>query len=239
MTADRIARLTASWRTAEAAGVLQTARDEFGDRLAAVSSFGAESAVLLHLIAQVDPQTPVLFLETGMHFPETTAHRQALTARLGLTNVRLLTPDTAEHAAEDPDDTLHQRDVDACCALRKVRPLDRALEGFDAWITGRKRFQAETRERLALFETDAASGRVKINPLANWAPHDIETYLDAEHLPRHPLVAEGYPSIGCWPCTSPVAAGEDPRAGRWRGEAKTECGIHVGADGKLVRSQPA
>jgi len=198
-------------------------------RIAAVSSFGAESAVLLHLIASIDPAVPVLFLDTAKHFAETLAYRDELIARLGLSDVRSLAPDPAELAARDESGLRWSYDPDGCCEIRKVRPLARALEGFDASFTGRKGFQSATRSGLARFEIDTtdAAGRLKVNPLADWSSGQIGDYLAASGLPPHPLVARGYPSIGCSPCTSMVAPGEDPRAGRWRGWDKTECGIHV------------
>ena len=198
-------------------------------RIAAVSSFGAESAVLLHLIASIDPAVPVLFLDTGKHFTETLAYRDELVARLDLGDVRSLAPDPAELAARDESGLRWSYDPDGCCEIRKVRPLARALEEFDASFTGRKGFQSATRSGLARFEIDTtdAAGRLKVNPLADWSSGQIEDYLIASGLPTHPLVARGYPSIGCSPCTSVVAPGEDPRAGRWRGWDKTECGIHV------------
>lgn len=205
-------------------------------RTVLVSSFGADSAVLLHMVAQIDKGTPVLFLDTLMLFPETIQYQADLTVALGLWNVRILRPDEHALTARDPDGALHKSDTDACCALRKTAPLNAALEGFDSWITGRKRHQAGTRAALDLFEADA--GRIKINPLAHWTPLDVRNYLERHALPLHPLVKQGYPSIGCAPCTSPVAAGEDPRAGRWRGQAKTECGIHF-AHGKLQREGKA
>ena len=194
-------------------------------RIALVSSFGAESAVLLHMVSRIDPATPVLFIDTELLFAETLAYQTALGARLGLSDIRRIAPDLTEAAAEDPEGDLNRRDPDACCDLRKTRPLARALDGFDAWITGRKRHQNATRRALTLFEEDA--GRIKINPLAAWDAASLIAYMKANGLPPHPLVSQGYPSIGCAPCTSPVAAGEDPRAGRWRGAAKTECGIHL------------
>jgi phosphoadenosine phosphosulfate reductase len=208
--------------------------------VAAVSSFGAESAVLLHLVAQIDPDLPVLFLETGKHFPETLAYRDLLSERLGLTNVVNLVPDAAELAKKDESGLRWSYDPDGCCEIRKVQPLARALAGFDATITGRKAFQAATRANLPRFEIDKSDpqGRLKINPLIDWSAEDLADYVAEHDLPPHPLVAEGYPSIGCSPCTSKVAPGEDPRAGRWRGWDKTECGIHVpgqpnGDDGEL------
>jgi phosphoadenosine phosphosulfate reductase len=204
-------------------------KDGLTGDLAVVSSFGAESAVLLHLVAQIDPSVPVLFLETGKHFPATLAYRDALVERLGLTDLRNLTPDAAELAAKDENGLRWSYDPDGCCDIRKVAPLARAVAGFDATITGRKGFQSSTRANLPRFEIDTtdAQGRLKINPLIDWDAEAIAAYIAAHDLPPHPLVAEGYPSIGCSPCTSKVAPGEDPRAGRWRGWDKVECGIHV------------
>ena len=198
-------------------------------RVAVVSSFGAESAVLLHLLASIDPAVPVLFLDTGKHFPETLAYRDEIAARLGLTGLINLTPDAEALAKRDESGLRWSYDPDGCCEIRKVQPLAAAMEGFDASITGRKGFQSATRAGLPRFEIDKsdAAGRLKINPLADWSADQIQAYFEATGLPAHPLVAEGYPSIGCSPCTSKVAAGEDPRAGRWRGWDKTECGIHV------------
>ena len=173
-----------------------------------------------------------------MHFPETIAYRDQLIETFGLRDVRVLRPKPSELASEDPDGTLNGFDMDACCALRKVRPLEYALDDFDAWITGRKRFQSGTRAALDFFEVEAATGRIKINPLAHWAPEDVKNYMEENRLPRHPLVAKGYPSIGCAPCTSPVKPGEDPRAGRWRDQDKDECGIHF-VNGKVVRTGAA
>lgn len=200
---------------------------------AIVSSFGAESAVLLHLVAQIDPSLPVIFLDTLKHFPETLAYRDTLIATLGLTGVRTIQPDADRLIARDATELRWSYDPDGCCEIRKVEPLARALAGFDATISGRKGFQSATRSHIPHFEIDSsdAAGRLKINPLARWTKDDLEAYFDAHDLPRHPLEAEGFPSIGCAPCTSKVAPGEDPRAGRWRGWDKVECGIHVPADG--------
>lgn len=193
-------------------------------RVAVVSSFGAESAALLHLVASVDPAVPVLFLDTGKHFPETLAYRDTLVERLGLRDLRVLTPDAETLAARDAAGERWSYDPDGCCDLRKVAPLEHALVGFDASITGRKAFQAATRSALPRFELD--HGRIKVNPLATWVKADLDVHFAAHDLPRHPLEAAGYPSIGCAPCTSKVAPGEDARSGRWRGFDKTECGIH-------------
>lgn len=202
-------------------------RDNLAGDLAVVSSFGAESAVLLHLLAQVDPKVPVLFLDTGKHFPETLAYRDLLTQRLGL-NLVVLTPDPDDLANRDETGLRWSYDPDGCCEIRKVKPLEKALINFDASFTGRKAFQAKTRANLPRFEVDTsdAQGRLKINPLIDWSAEDIAAYFEAHDLPRHPLIAQGYPSIGCSPCTTQVAEGEDPRSGRWKGWDKTECGIH-------------
>ncbi|MAI91977.1 phosphoadenylyl-sulfate reductase [Ponticaulis sp.] len=236
-TKERVASLNARWRTIQAERVLRLALlEEFPGRIAVSSSFGTESAVLLHLVSRVYKAAPVLFLDTGKHFPETIAYRDELIERLGLRDVRIVRPLENELNDEDPKGDLHKFDFDACCALRKVRPLEYAMDDFDAWITGRKRYQNTDREDLPIFELDT-TGKVKVNPLANWTPTDLQTYFSEHDLPRHPLEAKGYRSIGCEPCTSPVAEGEDPRAGRWRESEKTECGIHVTADGKVVRTR--
>ncbi len=198
-------------------------------RIAAVSSFGAESAVLLHLIASIDPSVPVLFLDTGKHFPETLAYRDELAQRLGLTNLVNLTPDPTLLAKRDETGLRWSYDPDGCCEIRKVQPLARALTDYDASFTGRKGFQSATRAALPRFELDLtdSAGRLKVNPLVDWSADQIEAYFAASGLPAHPLVEQGYPSIGCMPCTTKVAPGEDPRSGRWKGWDKTECGIHV------------
>ncbi|MBA3811483.1 MAG: phosphoadenylyl-sulfate reductase [Caulobacteraceae bacterium] len=217
--------LDARWRHAHPADILAGAAATFGDRLALVSSFGAESAVLLHMAAQVDPGMTILFLDTGMLFGQTLDYRRNLAAQLGLTGVRDLRPRFQDLAVGDPDADLWKTDTDACCHIRKVLPLDRALAGFDAWISGRKRFHGAGRARLPVVEQ--AEGRIKINPLANRTKADLDAYAARFDLPAHPLVAAGFPSIGCWPCTEAVDEGTDPRAGRWAGSQKTECGIHT------------
>ena len=200
--------------------------DVFRGRIALVSSFGTESAVLLDLVAQVDPATPVLVLDTGQLFEETRRYWRELEAKLGLTDLRVLEPEPVRLAAEDPDKQLWYFDPDRCCALRKVAPLARGLEPFAAWITGRKRFQGGQRGELPAIEADT-DRRVKVNPLARWTRERIAAQFATRGLPRHPLEAEGYRSVGCAPCTDRTAPGEDPRAGRWRHHPKTECGIHV------------
>ncbi|MBM7406833.1 MULTISPECIES: phosphoadenylyl-sulfate reductase [Sphingomonas] len=193
--------------------------------VAVVSSFGAESAALLHLVASVDRSVPVLFLDTGKHFAETIAYRDELVRFLGLTDLRILQPDAERLAARDESGLRWSYDPDGCCEIRKVEPLARGLAGFDASFTGRKAFQAATRANLPRFELDG--DRLKVNPLITWSKEELDAYFAAHDLPVTPLVAMGYPSIGCQPCTNKVAPGEDPRSGRWSGWNKTECGIHT------------
>ncbi len=231
---DRVAALNHGYRHHSATAVLERAlNDPEVGNLALVSSFGAESVVLLHLVSVIAPGTPVLFIDTQMLFSETLDYQRDLAQKLNLTDLRTIRADRRDTEFEDPDGTLHQFNTDACCHLRKVVPLERALRGFDGWITGRKRYQAGTRAALEFFENEE-NKRIKVNPLAHWGREDIEEYMVNNRLPRHPLVAKGYPSIGCAPCTSPVKEGEDPRAGRWRGSQKQECGIHF-INGKAVR----
>ncbi len=192
---------------------------------AIISSFGAESAVLLHLIGSIDPSVPVLFLETGKHFPETLAYRDELIAQIGMTDLRNITPESALLARKDENGLRWSYDPDGCCDIRKVLPLRTALAAFDAQFTGRKAFQSKTRNALPRFEIE--EGRLKVNPLADWEKLRIAAYMAAHNLPAHPLVAAGYPSIGCSPCTTMVAPGEDERSGRWKGWDKAECGIHT------------
>jgi phosphoadenosine phosphosulfate reductase len=231
---DRVAGLNLTWRNASAEDVIAGVASEFPGQVALVSSFGAEAAVLLGMVAEVDRDLPVLMVDTLMLFEETLDYQRTLSAHLGLTNVQHLRPEATDLARLDPDDTLHQRDPDACCVIRKVAPLDRALRRWPVAISGRKRFQASTRSALQIFEADGE--RLRVNPLAHWSAEDLCGYMDARDLPRHPLVAKGFRSIGCLPCTTPVAEGEDDRAGRWRGTEKVECGIHFGADGRVLRA---
>jgi phosphoadenosine phosphosulfate reductase len=229
----RLAGLQEKARGRDAAGILELAlREEFPGKTAVVSSFGAESAVLLHMVASVDPTTPVLFLNTGKLFGETLRYRDRLQDALGLADVRSLAPTREAREASDPDGTLWSRSTDACCQFRKVIPLAHALEPFAAQVTGRKRFQ--TRERAAMQPVEYFEGRFRFNPLWDMTLASLEAYIETHKLPRHPLVADGYPSIGCMPCTRRVQAGEDYRAGRWSGLDKDECGIHVGVDGEGI-----
>ncbi len=224
--AERVEMLNGFYRHHAAIPVLRQAlNDPIVGNTALVSSFGAESVVLLHMISVIKPETPVIFIDTEMLFPETLTYQQEVAQKLGLKDVRVIMADETATKERDPFGRLHLADPDACCALRKLEPLENALSEFDAWITGRKRFQAGTRLALDLFENED-SKRIKINPLAHWRKPDLQDYIINNNLPRHPLVAKGFPSIGCAPCTTAVKEGEDERAGRWRGADKAECGIH-------------
>ena len=223
----------------DAVGVLRQAATEIlpGD-VAIVSSFGADSAVLLHLVAQVDPSLPVYFLETGKHFAETLAYVETLKSQLGLINVIAIHPDPADVKRFDPNGDLWETDPDSCCHIRKTEPLEPITEQFGGWVTGRKRFQTKERGVLPHFEL-TSDDRIKINPLAYFSDADVNQYKIDHGLPEHPLFARGYKSIGCAPCTSVVAEGEDPRAGRWRGLNKKECGIHFDFNGAIASPMSA
>jgi len=195
------------------------------ERLALVSSFGTESAALLKVMADVDPAIPVIFLDTGWLFEETLAYRDTLIEKLGLRDVRSIKPSDETLRREDPEKELWFSDPDACCRIRKVEPLKRALARFDGWISGRKRFQGGLRATINVVEADG--GKLKFNPFANVTPAEIEAIFAEAKLPPHPLVASGFRSVGCMPCTSRTLPGEDDRDGRWRGRSKTECGIHT------------
>ena len=225
-TAADVERLTARFAGLPSTTMLdELLRGELRGRVAAVSSFGAESAVLLKLVADIDPNTPILFLNTGKLFGETLRYRDRLQDILGLGDVRSLSPSLEERNTKDPEGTLWSKNADACCDFRKTIPLSRALEPFAAQITGRKRFQ--TRERADMQPVEYFDGRYRFNPLWQWDLHQLEAFTERNNLPRHPLVEDGYPSIGCMPCTRRVQAGEDYRAGRWSGTDKDECGIHL------------
>lgn len=206
----------------------------FPGRIALVSSFGTESAVLLHLVAGIAPDIPIIFLDTGKLFPETLHYRDTLVEQLGLRGVRSVRPNARVVSAADSNGTLWESQPDQCCWHRKVEPLDDALDGFAAWITGRKRFQGGKRDALPLIEQQP-DGTIKANPLANWDTGQLDRYMVDHDLPRHPLWNRGFRSIGCAPCTRAVAPGEDARAGRWAGLTKTECGIHLGRQVSLAQ----
>lgn len=213
--------------------IAEVSQTLFKDRIAIVSSFGSESAVLLHLVATANPAIPVIFLDTQKLFAETLRYRTRLQHHFGLEDVRVIGPRKCEMGDEDPQGTLSMSNPDACCELRKTRPLTRALRGFDCWINGRKRHQTAMRDGIEILEADG--DRFKLNPLAAWTPSQISDHISTHRLPEHPLTKENYLSIGCMPCTSRATNPDDARSGRWAGHEKTECGIHFSGDGKPRR----
>jgi phosphoadenosine phosphosulfate reductase len=223
---SRADELDHALRAAAPAEVIAAALEAVGrDRLALVSSFGTESAALLKVMADVDPAIPVIFLDTGWLFEETLAYRDTLIETLGLRDVRSIKPAEQALDREDPERELWFSDPDACCRIRKIEPLMRALAPFDGWINGRKRFQGGARAAIPVVEADGP--RLKFNPFANVSRQQIEAIYAQAKLPPHPLAAAGFLSVGCMPCTSRTSPDEDSRAGRWRGRPKTECGIHT------------
>ena len=225
---EEAAALNARYGRLDTPGIIAAALAYFPGRIAAVSSFGAESAVFLHHLAAIDRHAPVIFIDSGRLFPETLTYRDELSRRLGLTDVRTVGPPADRIDRLDPHRALWMTDPDLCCQIRKTEPLIRALDGFDAWFTGRKHFQSALRAALSVFEADGA--RVKVNPLLRWKAADLAAYAERHALPAHPLAARGFPSIGCVPCTTTVRPDEGVRAGRWRGLDKDECGIHLGLE---------
>ena len=217
-------------RTAELSAVdfLTTIlRDEFKDEICVVSSFGAESAVLLYMVAQIDPTIPVIFLNTGKLCGETLRYRDRLQTLLGLTDVRSIGPHPTDLAETDSNEDLWQKNNDMCCHIRKFLPQERALKGFKAVLTGRKRFQTTQRGTMQRIEIEnETAARLRINPLADFTLDDLQGYLETHNLPKHPLVKDGYLSIGCMPCTDKVKEGDDYRSGRWSEQDKEECGMH-------------
>jgi phosphoadenosine phosphosulfate reductase len=213
--------------------ISQVAKDYAG-RVALLSSFGAESSVLLHMLSEVAPNVPVLFLDTGKLFPETIQYRDQLVREFGLTDLRVISPDASDLARTDPQGDLHARDTDLCCHIRKTVPLARATEGFDVLISGRKRFHGAARSDLQFVSEQ--DGKLKVEPLAAFSAFDLSNYMQSHQLPPHPLKLKGYHSIGCSPCTVAGGSAEDPRAGRWQGSEKTECGIHFSANGEIIRT---
>jgi phosphoadenosine phosphosulfate reductase len=230
---ETAARLASALAGAPAQAILAEALSGRYGPVAVVSSFGADSAVLLHLVARIAPATPVLNADPGRLFPETHAYRETLCALLGLSDVRAVTPPPGLRARRDPGGDLWETDPDLCCQLFKTEPLEAALAPFQVVVNGRKRFQTAERAAMPVVDRDRG-GRLRFSPLAAWSPEALRAHGDRHDLPAHPLAQHGYPSIGCIPCTSPVAPGEHPRAGRWRGQAKEECGIHFDG-GRAVR----
>ncbi|HVK77700.1 MAG TPA: phosphoadenylyl-sulfate reductase [Kofleriaceae bacterium] len=230
---DELTDAAARLEGGDPAATLAWAAERFAPRLALASSFGPEDCVLIDVIGRHRLAIEVFTLDTGLFFDETTALWRALEARYGIT-VRAFRPrQTVDEQAAAHGPALWERQPDACCKLRKVEPLGRALSGLDAWVTGIRRDQTPDRATAKVVERDRRPGLIKLNPLAAWTSDDVWAYVRAHDVPVNPMHARGFPSIGCTPCTSPVAAGEDPRSGRWRGNAKTECGLHV-EDGRLV-----
>lgn len=225
---DHLEDLRAAYEGLDGLALLRVALREgpLAGRTALVSSFGAESAVLLDMVASVDPRIPVIFLDTGKLFEETHDYREDLVGMLGLEDVRIARPEATALGRYDAGGDLARREPDLCCHIRKTEVLERALAGFAGWITGRKRFHGGLRGQMPTIEAEPSSGRIKLNPLAPWSAEDVDAYRRLRNLPAHPLVADGFRSIGCIPCTRPVDEGDDPRAGRWWGLDKTECGIH-------------
>jgi phosphoadenosine phosphosulfate reductase len=221
----------------DAAAIVNHALNDLAiGKVGLVSSFGAESVVLLHMISEIDRDTPVIFIDTEMLFDETLRYQRDLSDQMGLSDIRVITPSRGALMQRDVDGILHKFDPDACCTLRKTEPLKNALKDFGGWITGRKRIQGGARARLPVYEK---SGRkIKVNPLVTWTHDMTSDYIATHNLPRHPMVAKGFPSIGCTPCTSKARSDEDHRAGRWRGTTKDECGIHFD-DGKMMRQGDA
>jgi phosphoadenosine phosphosulfate reductase len=204
-------------------------------KVALLSSFGAESAVLLHMVSEIDPSLPVLFLDTEKLFPETLDYVEQVTEELGLKDVRHVKPDAADLAEHDPVGNLHLYDKDLCCHYRKTVPMRAAQKEFDVLISGRKRYHGASRASLDFISLQ--DGKVKIEPLAAYSALDLKAYMETHRLPAHPLLAQGFRSIGCVPCTVAGGTDADPRAGRWEGAEKTECGIHFSANGTVIRTE--
>ena len=228
-TPEELRELVSIWaaelETAPAPAIIEWAAATFGDRFAVASSMG--DAVVADLASKVVPGIDVLFLDTGYHFAETIGTRDAVAATMPVTLVNILPRQTVEEQDAEYGPRLHERDTDLCCKLRKVDPLNAALGGYDAWATGLRR--AETRNRVIapVLDWDGKRGKVKVSPIARWSDDDVERYIAENGILVNPLAYDGYPSIGCAPCTRRVAPGEDPRSGRWAGSNKTECGIHA------------
>jgi len=226
LTNLNIPRLNEQLENAPATEILQWAWETFGPKLAASSSFQTQSVPLLHMISQVCPAMPVIFLDTSFHFPETLKFRAELEKQLGLNIVVARAAVERSQLLSQYGQALYRQDPDLCCYINKVEPVQRALTGFDGWISGVRRDQTTNRKNLSILETQS-TGPLKIYPMLNWTRQQTYTYIDKHNLPSHPLLAKGYTSIGCVPCTQPVSAEEDERAGRWAGTDKNECGIHL------------
>ena len=229
-------KLNQEFETKRPEEIIVWALKELSGRIALSSSFGPESGVLLHMVSRIDPSIPVLFLETGYHFPETLEYKEALIRFLGLKNVIDLKADPKPKAevVKRYEGVPYEKDPDLCCQINKVEPLDEALRNYDAWMSGIRRQQTDFRKSIRIAEEykrktgyESPQPLYKISPLANLTSREMWWYLKEHGIPKHPLYDKGYLSVGCWPCTRPVQAGDDERSGRWAGKAKTECGIHT------------
>lgn len=221
-------KLNNQFETQKPEEIIAWAVKQFSPKFAMTSSFGPESGVLLHMASRVDPMIPVLFLETGYHFPETLGYRDQLAELFGLKNIIDLKADPEKKAkvVAQYDGVPYEKNPDLCCQINKVEPLDEALKNYKAWMSGIRRNQTDVRKSVRIVE-EYEGGLYKISPLANFTSRDAWWYLKEHSIPQHPLYEKGYMSIGCWPCTRPIQAGDDERSGRWAGKAKKECGIHT------------
>ena len=221
----------------EGRGLIRTVARDYKGRVALLSSFGAESSVLLHMVSEIDSSLPVIFLDTEKLFPETLAYRDRLIDELGLTNVKIWHPSSEDIRQQDPNGDLHSSNPDQCCNIRKTLPMEKAFANYDVMISGRKRFHGAGRSDLQFVSIDG--DRLKVEPLAGFTALDLQSYMVNHQLPSHPLRLQGYRSVGCIPvqCTSPGGTDDNPREGRWMGSDKTECGIHFTANGKIIRTE--
>jgi phosphoadenosine phosphosulfate reductase len=233
--ANQLNSIVESYAGLEGRQLIATATRNHPGRVALLSSFGAESSVLLHMVSEIAPDLPVLFLDTEKLFSETLNYRDQLVRELGLTNLQSIHPDPEDIARIDPDGILNMFDKDLCCHFRKTVPMQKAFAAFDIIISGRKRFHGAARSDLQY--VSAQDGRIKLEPLAGFSALDLNNYMITHHLPSHPLRLQGYRSIGCIPCTTLGGTDEDPRAGRWAGSEKTECGIHFSVNGEVIRTE--
>lgn len=223
-----VEKLNQDFETKKPQEIIAWAIKQFAGKIALTSSFGPESGTLLHMVSEIDKSVPVLFLETGYHFPETLEYKKKLTDRFGLTQVLDLKADTErkKKVVEEYQGVPYEKNPDLCCQINKVEPLDAALKNYSAWMSGIRRRQTDFRKSIRIIE-EYEGGIYKISPLANFTSREAWWYLKEHQIPQHPLYEKGYLSIGCWPCTRPVQEGDDERSGRWAGKAKKECGIHT------------
>lgn len=218
----------------EARGLIAAVAKDFGKRAALLSSFGAELAVLLHMVSEVAPDLKIVFLDTEKLFPETLEYRDQLVEEFGLTNVKIWKPSLSELSQQDSNGDLHNSNKDLCCHIRKTLPMNRAFYGVEAVISGRKRFHGALRSKLDYVSVQ--DGKLKVEPLAGFTALDLQAYAIHHQLPSHPLKLQGYFSVGCMPCTTQGGDKNNPRAGRWVGLEKTECGIHFSANGEIIKT---